>query len=81
MEDCVAGSSKSLHLKRGRTLSSVGLGLEDRTLGRRYFPNQTPGETTQQLDGSKDPLDAGAMYATYIRNADSHSKDYWQQAT
>jgi len=46
MEDRVVSSGKSLRLKRGRTLSSVELGLEDRTLGRRRFPNQTPRETT-----------------------------------
>ena len=46
MENRVVSSSKSLYLKRGRTLSSIGLGLEDRTLERRRFPNQTPRETT-----------------------------------
>jgi len=39
MEDRVVSSGKFLRLKRGRTLSSVGLSLEDRTLGRRRFPN------------------------------------------
>ena len=39
MEDRVVSSGKSLYLKRDYTLSSIGLGLEDRTLGRQRFPN------------------------------------------
>ena len=80
-EDRVAGSGKSSRSKRGRTLSSAGSGSEDRTSGRRRFPNQTPRETTQQPDSSEDPPDASATNASRQTNADSRSKGHWQQAT
>ena len=47
-------------------------------LVKKLLPNIN--DTTQQPNGFEDPLDTSAMHATHMRNADSHSKNYWQQA-
>ena len=80
MKNCVINNGKFLRSKCGRSIGSAGSGSEDRTQGRRGFPKSR--ETTQQPDGSEDPLDAGATHATHTRNTDSsRSKDHWQQDT
>ena len=45
IEDCVVSNSKSLYLKYSYSIGSTGSGLENKTLGKRRFPNKTPGET------------------------------------
>jgi hypothetical protein len=63
-EDHAVGSGRSLRLMRGRSTGSTGSASGDKTQGKRHFPKQTPGETTQQPDGLRDPSDAGASPAS-----------------